>query len=91
MMRVAQAPSSLAGSKPFSTEAEQKKLQKACSDLEAAFWQIMLQEMAKTVGKSTGSVENDFFTDMFYEEVAKELAKNPGAGLAQAMYKNLGK
>lgn len=70
-------------------EQQDKKLLQKCYELEASFWHIMLKEMSKTTTLSQKeSLEtSDYFKDMFHLEVAKELAKDAGSGLAEAMYK----
>ena len=69
-----------------------KELLKACQDFEAVFLHQMLKEMRKTVPKEgiiPESNEQDVFTTMFDEEVAKTMSKQGGFGLAEMLFEQL--
>ena len=69
-----------------------KELLQACQDFEAMFLQQMLKEMRKTVPKDgiiPQSHEQDIFTAMFDEEVAKKMSNQGGVGLAEMLFEQL--
>ncbi|MDS1029552.1 rod-binding protein [Bacillota bacterium LX-D] len=78
---------------PIKTTAQseqQKELAAACSDFTAVFYQMVLQEMDKTIDRSSNtSAESTFFQEFFYDEISKELAKNPDNQLANMLYQEL--
>jgi Rod binding domain-containing protein len=49
--------------------------------------------MVETLQSNTNlfgeGVQGEFFRGMFAEEIAKELAKDPGLGLAESIYRTL--
>lgn len=69
-----------------------QKLMEVCKEFESIFLNMMLQQMRKTVPDG-GLVEKSYARDLYEslqdEEVAKEMAKGGGIGLAQELYKQL--
>lgn len=76
------------------SDNDEKKLKKACNDLEAVFVNMMFKQMRSTVDKS-GLMEDDYaeetFEDMLYENYAQEVSKGKGLGLSDILYKQLSK
>lgn len=75
-------------------EKDDKKLKKACSDLEAVFVNMMFSQMRKTVQKSDlfgGGYAEGMYEDMLYEKYAEEATKNNGIGIGDMLYKQLSK
>ena len=68
------------------------KLYEQCQEFESIFVNMMLKEMRATVQKSgmiDGGQAEDIFTDMLYDEYAKDMSKSAGFGLADAVYVEL--
>ena len=68
------------------------KLYDQCQEFESIFVNMMLKEMRATVEKSgliDGGQAEDIFSDMLYDEYAKDLSKTAGFGLADAVYVEL--
>jgi flagellar protein FlgJ len=76
--------------------ARDKKLKEAAQQFESVFIHQLLQTMDKTVQRSdflrSGQSE-DVFRDMFYQEIAKNIASNSSSnfGLGQQVYSQLSK
>lgn len=70
-------------------EDDQKALKEACQDFESIFLNMMLKEMRKSVPTSDDSYAMSTFTEMLDEEIAKDLSKGNGIGIADMMYKQL--
>jgi len=69
-----------------------KELMEVCREFEAVFLNMMLQEMRKTVPESNlteKSYARQLYESMQDEEIAKEMAKGQGIGLAQQIYRQL--
>lgn len=67
----------------------QKALKKACRDFESLFVNYMLKEMRQTVpqdGMLGGGQAEKMYTSMMDSEVAKEISRQRGLGLAPMMY-----
>jgi Rod binding domain-containing protein len=68
---------------------EEQRLREKCREFET----ILLQKMVETLQGDNSlfgdGVQGDFFRGMFAEEIAKELAKEPGLGLAESIYRTL--
>ena len=79
--------------KKSNNEQDKKKLWNACQDMEAVFLNLMLSRMRATVPKNTlmgeDSNEHDIVQSMLDSEMAKNLAKAGGIGLANMLYKQL--
>ncbi|HOZ71751.1 MAG TPA: rod-binding protein [Spirochaetales bacterium] len=68
------------------------KLYEQCQEFESIFVNMMLKEMRGTVEKSgliDGGQAEEIFSDMLYDEYAKDMSKNAGFGLADAVYLEL--
>ncbi|MFW6210924.1 MAG: rod-binding protein [bacterium] len=69
-------------------------IKEVSQEFESIFLGYLLQQMNKTVpenplfGKSTA---RDIFTDMHHDNLAKEMAKSGGIGLASIIYNQLSK
>lgn len=75
-------------------EKDEKKLKKACSDLEAIFVNMMFKQMRNTVQKSglfDGGSAEDMFEDMLYEKYAEDVSEGQGTGLGDILFKQLSK
>ena len=76
---------------PLSPEAKAKKLREACEGFESIFIQKMWQEMRKSVHQSTllHSRDEQFWQDMYDQELAKKMTSVGGIGLADMMFEQL--
>ncbi|HYF84396.1 MAG TPA: rod-binding protein [Clostridia bacterium] len=75
-------------------EKDEKKLKKACSDLEAIFVNMMFKQMRNTVQKSDlvdGGSAEEMYEDMLFDKYAEEVSKGQGTGLGDVLYKQLSK
>ena len=75
-------------------EKDEKKLKKACSELEAIFVNMMFGQMRNTVQKSglfDGGTAEDMYEDMLFEKYAEEVSKGQGTGLGDVLFKQLSK
>ena len=75
-------------------EKDEKKLKEACRNFEAVFVNMMFSQMRSTIQKTDlmgGGFAEQTFEDMLYDNYSKEIAKGPGIGLADIMYKQLSK
>lgn len=71
---------------------DDKKLKKACQEMEAVFLNMLLKSMRATVPKneSNGSgMQADTMQSMFDMEMTRNMAAAGGTGLADMMYRNL--
>ncbi|RKD21959.1 flagellar protein FlgJ [Caminicella sporogenes DSM 14501] len=69
-------------------------LKSACKQFEAIFVNMLLKNMRKTVvegGFIKKSHAREIFEGMLDEEIAKEVSKGQGIGLAKIMYEQLSK
>ena len=67
----------------------QEDLQKACRDFESLFVNYMLQQMRQTVPQNSmfgGGQPEKIYTSMMDQEVAKEISRQRGMGLAPILY-----
>jgi len=73
-------------------EKDEKELKKQCKEFEKIFLDMMYKEMRATVPKAE-LVENSFasqtFEEMFDNKITEEVAKGPGVGLGDMLYKSL--
>lgn len=70
----------------------EKKMREVCHEFEAIFIKQMLDAMRKTVpesGFTGGSLTEDIFEDMLYDEYAKAMSRTANLGIADMMYKQL--
>lgn len=75
-------------------EKDDKKLKKACSDLEAVFVNMMFKQMRNTVQKSDlfgGGYAEEMYEDMLFDKYSEEASKNNGVGLGDILYRQLSK
>ena len=75
-------------------EKDDKKLKKACSDLEAIFVNMMFKQMRNTVQKSDlidGGSAEEMYEDMLFDKYAEEVSKGKGTGLGDMLYRQLSK
>lgn len=79
------------GGKRLSPEAKAKKLREACEGFESVFIQKMWQEMRNTLPKSglLHGREEQFWQDMYDQELSKKMTSAGGIGLADMMYEQL--
>lgn len=73
---------------------DEKKLKKACSDLEAIFVNMMFKQMRNSVQKSGlfgGGFAEEMYEDMLFEKYAEEMSKGNGTGLGDMLYRQLSK
>ncbi|MBQ9536832.1 MAG: rod-binding protein [Desulfovibrionaceae bacterium] len=77
--------------KGLSPEEKEKKLRAACEGFESIFIQKMWKEMRNTVHQSTllHGKEEQFWQDMYDQELAKKMTSAGGIGLANMMYEQL--
>lgn len=69
-----------------------EKLMDVCREFEAIFLNMMLQQMRRTVpdsGLTEKSYARELYESMQDEEIAKEMSKGQGVGLAQQLYRQL--
>ncbi len=68
-----------------------KELKEIAQNFESILIHKMLESMQKTVPKSglLDSFAGDMYESMFYEEVANEMSKREGLGLAEMVYREL--
>lgn len=76
-------------------ELQQKGLRKAAQDLESLFVSMIFKQMRSSVPKDklTGGSgrEQEIFTSMFDDEIAKTIANGKGIGFANAIERQLSK
>ena len=73
-------------------EGKEKKLYKACLDLESLLWKQVLNEMKKTTNKYKlldGGQGEEIFTDFLYDEYASMMAKNANTKISDTLFKQL--
>lgn len=75
-------------------EKDEKKLRKACNDLESVFVNMMFKQMRSTIQKTNlmgDDMGTDMYEDMLFEKYAEEIGKGKGIGLGDVLYKQLAK
>ena len=70
-------------------EKDAEELKAACKDCEAIFVNMLLKEMRKSVPTSDTSFAESTYTELLDEEIANNLSKGKGIGIADMMYKQL--
>ncbi len=73
-------------------EGKDKKLYKACLDLESLLWKQVLNEMKKTTNKYKlldGGQGEEIFTDFLYDEYASMMSKNANTRISDTLFKQL--
>jgi Rod binding domain-containing protein len=87
-MKVNPAPSSGRRAIPQPGKEEQQ-LKAKCREFEAVLLKQLVEAMQGETGLFGQGVQGDYFRSLFAEEMAKELAKDPGMGLAESLYRAL--
>jgi flagellar protein FlgJ len=80
--------------KAENNKQDDKKLMKACEDIEAEFLKIMLKEMKKTVPEDSlfqKSQGREIFEDLYTENLATKTSKGSSLGLAKSIYDQFNK
>lgn len=79
------------GGKKISSEAKAKKLREACEGFESVFIQKMWQEMRNTLPKNglLHGRDEQYWQDMYDQELSKSMTSAGGIGLADMMYEQL--
>ena len=79
------------GGKKISPEAKAKKLREACEGFESVFIQKMWQEMRNTLPKNglLQGRDEQYWQDMYDQELSKSMTSAGGIGLADMMYEQL--
>lgn len=65
------------------------KLYQKCQEFEAVFIKKMLEVSHPKSSLFGSGMQGDFYRDFYLDEMAKEIAKNPGIGLAENMYRSM--
>jgi len=74
------------------SKIKNKKLLETCYDFEALFIGQMIKAMRKTINETDffgKSIAKDIFSDMLYDEYAKNMAKTEQFGIAKQIYNQL--
>lgn len=74
--------------------AKEEKLKKACAEFESIFINNLLKTMRASIPKSTflhGGLDEDIYTSMFDQEVARKMASGRGIGIGEQIYKQFTK
>lgn len=80
-LRMGSSPATMNGQKTLT--AEERKLREKAQEFEAILLQKMVETMMQGGTNLFGQgVQGEYFRSLFAEALAKELAKNPGLGLA---------
>ncbi len=73
---------------------EEQRLKEACRELEAVFLNMVFERMRATVirgGFIEKSLGEDIFTSMLDDELAREMSKGGGTGIASVLFRQLSK
>ncbi len=68
---------------------EDQQLKAKCREFEAILLKQLVEAMQGETGLFGQGLQGDYFRSLFAEEMAKELAKDPGMGLAESLYRAL--
>ncbi len=71
-----------------------KDLKSACKEFESLFIEQMLKQMRRSMIKSgflDGGIQEDIYQELFDQQVARELSRGKGIGLADRLLKGLRK
>lgn len=79
--------------KPKQSSQEDRQLLDTCKEFEAIMLQQMMKSMRATVPKSEASQSfgQEITQDMYDEKLTDEMAKSGGIGLAQVLFRQLGR
>ncbi len=83
-------PQVMDGEEGTSREKQQEGLKQLCQDFEAIFINSLFQEMRRTIpegGLLGDSPGTELFQEMMDMEVAGEMSRTGGLGLAQGLYR----
>jgi len=76
-----------------SKDNEQAALRRACQDFESVLISLMIKGMRETVPQSDsmlyGGFGEDIYRSMMDEEIARNISRCPGMGLAEIIYRQL--
>jgi len=76
-----------------SNAQDQALLRQACQDFESVLLSQLIKSMRKTVPQSDsmlyGGFSEDIYRSMMDEEIARNIARGPGLGLAEILYGQL--
>ena len=75
-------------SRPEFTDSD--ALREACQEFESVFITYLMKNMRKTVPRTeslSGGLSQDVYLSMMDEQVARVVAKGPGIGLAESIYR----
>lgn len=75
-------------------EKDDERLKEACRELEAVFVNTVLERMRATIirdGLIKKGLGEDIFTSMLDSELAREISKGKGTGIADLLYRQLSK
>lgn len=79
---------------PADKRNEAENLRKSCQDFEAIMLKSMLKEMRSTVPKDgllDEGNDREMFQDMMDQQVAVQMSRSQGIGIAESLYKHLAK
>lgn len=79
-------------SQRFPVPGKGKDLRTACSEFESLFLNKMLQNMRRTIPESgllDGGMQEDIYTGLFDEQVARAVARGKGMGLGEMLFRRL--
>ena len=71
---------------------QSSNLRHACQEFESVFISYMMKSMRQTVQRSefmSGGFQEDIYLSMMDEEIARAVARGPGIGLADALYRQI--
>lgn len=76
-------------------DEQQKELRKAAEGLESLFLSMLFKQMRSSIQKNKltagGGREEEIFTNMFDDEIAKNISSSKGIGFADAIMRQLSK
>lgn len=68
---------------------EDEHLKEKCREFEAVLLKQLVEVMQGDTELFGQGIQGEYFRGIFAEEMAKELAKDPGMGLAESIYRAL--
>mgnify|MGYP001201205765 CR=1 FL=1 len=73
----------------FKDDNQDKKIHEICQDFESVFISYLLKSMRKTIPNNSfgDSSSREIYTSMMDEELARNIAKGSGIGLADILYR----
>lgn len=82
-------PSSMGKLNNRAQKKSDQQLMEKCREFEAVIFQKMIEVMQGNTEIFGKGVQGEYLRGVFAEEMAKELAKDPGLGLAKSLYQVL--